>query len=360
MSNNRIADDRKLVMLVDDSLANLMVGKEALSSAYKVLTVPSAPKMFEMLNKYNPALILLDLDMPEVNGYDAIKVLKTNPATRDIPVVFLTAMNDDNSELMGLNLGAVDYITKPFSAALLKKRVELHLLLESQKKALQDYNNNLQEMVIRKTRTVFKLQNKVMQAMAEMVEGRDTVTGNHIERTQKCLRVLLSAAMELDCYRDQTHEWDMELLLQSSQLHDVGKIAISDSILKKPGKLTDEEFTEMKNHVVFGVNFIERLEEDDDDSLFLCHAKTFAKYHHEKWDGSGYPGGVAGTEIPLLGRLMAIVDVYEALTSTRPYKKAFDHKSSVEIIRQGKGTHFDPGLVELFEDCSERLHLLCG
>ncbi|MDR0701418.1 MAG: response regulator [Azoarcus sp.] len=360
MSNNRIVDNRKLIMLVDDSLANLMVGKEALSSVYRVLTVPSAPKMFEMLNRYNPALILLDVDMPEMNGYEAIKVLKSNPATQDIPVVFLTAMNDDNSELMGLNLGAVDYIAKPFSASLLKKRVELHLLLESQKKALQDYNNNLQEMVIRKTHTVFKLQNKVMRAMAEMVEGRDTATGNHIERTQQCLRVLLSAAMEVDRYRDQTDGWDMELLLQSSQLHDVGKIAISDSILKKPGKLTDEEFQEMKNHVTFGVSFIERLEEDEDDSLFLCHAKTFAQYHHERWDGSGYPAGVAGMGIPLLGRLMAIVDVYEALTSVRPYKKAFDHDASVEIIRQGKGTHFDPDLVALFEDCSEQLHSLCG
>jgi putative two-component system response regulator len=325
-----------------------------------VLTVPSAPKMFEMLGKYSPALILLDVDMPDMNGYNAIKILKDRPDTRDIPVVFLTAMNDDNSELRGLTLGAVDYIAKPFSASLLKKRVELHLLLESQKKALQDYNNNLQEMVVRKTRTVLKLQNKVLRAMAEMVEGRDTATGNHIERTQQCLRVLLSAVMENGFYQDQTAEWDTELLLQSSQLHDVGKIAIRDSILKKPGKLTDEEFREMKNHVDFGVSFIERLEEDEDDSLFLRHAKIFAKYHHEKWDGSGYPNGISGTKIPLLGRLMAIVDVYEALTSVRPYKKAFDHESSVEIIRQGKGTHFDPMLVELFESCSEQLHELCG
>jgi putative two-component system response regulator len=359
MGDNNIVDSRKLIMLVDDNLANLMVGKEALSCVYRVLTVPSASKMFEMLNRYNPCLILLDVDMPEMNGYDAIKILKEDSRTRDIPVVFLTAMNDDKSELMGLSLGAVDYIAKPFSASLLKKRVELHLLLESQKKTLQDYNDNLQEMVAAKTRTVFKLQNKVLQAMAEMVEGRDTATGNHIERTQQCLRVLLSAMMEMDFYQDQTAGWDPDLLLQSSQLHDVGKIAIRDSILKKPGKLTDEEFREMKNHVDFGVSFIERLEEDEEDSLFLRHAKIFAKYHHERWDGSGYPNGIAGTEIPLLGRLMAIVDVYEALTSVRPYKKAFDHESSVEIIRQGKGTHFDPILVELFEKCSEQLHALC-
>jgi putative two-component system response regulator len=358
MTDKHIADNRKLIMLVDDSLANLMVGKEALSSAYSVLTVPSALKMFEMLDRYSPQLILLDVDMPRMNGYEAIKILKKNPGTQEIPVIFLTAMVGDNSELMGLSLGAVDYIAKPFSVALLKKRVELHLLVKSQKQALQDYNDKLQDIVIAKTYTVFKLQNKVLQAMAELVEGRDTSTGNHIERTQQCLRVLLHALMETDFYKGQTTEWDLEVLLQSSQLHDVGKIAIQDSILKKPGKLTDEEFQEMKNHVAFGVSFIERLEEDEDDSLFLSHARTFAKYHHEKWDGSGYPDGIAGTDIPLLGRLMAIVDVYEALTSVRPYKKAFDHQASVEIIRQGKGTHFDPALVEIFERCSEKLRLL--
>ncbi|MDR2259783.1 MAG: response regulator [Azoarcus sp.] len=358
MSDKNVVDDRKLIMLVDDSLANLMVGKTALSNSYRVLTVASARKMFEMLSSYVPELILLDVDMPEMNGYEAIKILKGSPDTSDIPVIFLTAMNDDKSELMGLSLGAVDYIAKPFSAALLKKRVELHLLMESQRKTLQDYNDNLQKMVAEKTQTVLKLQNKVLRAMAELVEGRDTDTGNHIGRTQQCLRVLLTALMEEDLYRDQTAGWDLELLLQSSQLHDVGKIAILDSILKKPGKLTDEEFREMKNHVAFGVSFIERLEEDEEDSLFLQHAKTFARYHHEKWDGTGYPGGIAGMEIPLLGRLMAIVDVYEALTSVRPYKNAFDHWTSVDIIRQGKGKHFDPMLVELFEKCSEDLRLV--
>ena len=358
MGDVGFTDRRKLIMLIDDNLANLMVGKESLSDTFRVLTIPSAAKMFEMLERYTPGLILLDVDMPEMNGYEAIKILKDNPKTENIPVVFLTGMDDADSELQGLNLGAVDYITKPFSGPLLKKRVELHLLLEAQKKTLQDYNDNLQEMVVAKTRTVLKLQNKVLQAMAELVEGRDTSTGNHIERTQQCLRVLLSALMNSRFYREQTQDWDVELLLQSSQLHDVGKIAIRDNILKKPGKLTDEEFQEMKNHVVFGVDFIEKLEEDEEDSLFLQYAKTFAKYHHEKWDGSGYPNKIAGMDIPLLGRLMAIVDVYEALTSVRPYKKAFDHQTSVEIILQGSGTHFDPLLVDLFEMCSEQLRPL--
>ncbi|MDR1853336.1 MAG: response regulator [Azoarcus sp.] len=357
MSENRNSIDRKLIMLVDDNPANLVVGKDALSDVYRVLTVPSAAKMFEMLERHKPELILLDVDMPETSGYDAIGILKANPATRDIPVVFLTAMTDANHELKGLSMGAIDYIAKPFSAPLLKKRVEVHLLVESQRQKLQDYNDNLQEMVAAKTRTVLKLQNKVLRAMAELVEGRDTTTGNHIERTQECLRILLSTMLETGIYRNEAVDWDVELLLQSSQLHDVGKIAIQDNILKKPGKLTTEEFDEMKKHVVYGVEFIKKLEEDEDDSLFLQYAKTFVAYHHEKWDGSGYPHKLSGKDIPLLGRLMAIVDVYEALTSTRPYKVAFDHETAVRIICEGSGTHFDPALVKVFECCADQLEI---
>ncbi|MCL2161472.1 MAG: response regulator [Betaproteobacteria bacterium] len=353
-------DTRELVMLVDDNLANLMVGKEALSDTYSVLTVPSASKMFEMLTRYTPKLILLDVDMPEITGYEAIKTLKSHPETKNIPVIFLTAMSDFDSELQGFNLGAIDYISKPFSAPLLKKRVEVHILVETQKRALQDYNENLQQMVADKTQTILKLQNKVLQAMAELVEGRDTFTGNHIERTQRCLRVLISAMREVGIYREHTAEWDLGLLLQSSQLHDVGKIAISDSILKKPGRLTQKEFEEMKEHVKYGVSFIENLEEDEEDSLFFQYAKIFAGYHHEKWDGTGYPNNLSGTDIPLLGRLMTIVDVYEALISERCYKPAFDHQTSVNIVMQGRGTDFDPILIDLFEQCTEQLYYSCS
>ena len=354
-----MSDARELVMLVDDSLANLMVGKEALSDTYSVLTVPSASKMFEMLARYTPKLILLDVDMPEMTGYEAIKVLKSRSETKNIPVIFLTAMSDPDSELKGLSLGAIDYISKPFSAPLLKKRVEVHILVETQKRALQDYNENLQQMVADKTQTILKLQNKVLQAMAELVEGRDTLTGNHIERTQLCLEVLISAMIETGIYQEQTTGWNVGLLLQSSQLHDVGKIAIRDSILKKPARLTQIEFDEMKEHVRYGVNFIERLEEDEEDSLFLQYAKIFAGFHHEKWDGTGYPNNLAGTDIPLLGRLMTIVDVYEALISERCYKPAFDHQTSINIVLQGRGTDFDPILIDMFEQCSEQLYYSC-
>jgi putative two-component system response regulator len=345
----------KLIMLVDDSGANLLTGKAALSGSYKVLTAGSAATMLEMLEWNKPDLILLDVDMPEMNGFQAIKILKERGDAKEIPVIFLTAMNDSNHELEGLELGAVDYIAKPFSPPLLRKRVELHLLLKDNEKELQSYNDNLQSMVEEKTKTILKLQNKLLASMAEMVEGRDGVTGDHIVNTMRYMRILLSAYQEAGICggAEEVSEWDIDLLCRSCQLHDVGKIAISDAILKKPGKLTDEEFATMQQHTVFGVDFIEKLEDGEESSAFLRYAKTFAGYHHEKWNGAGYPHGLSGEAIPLLGRLMAIADVYDALTSDRPYKKAFSHEEAVRIIVEGRGTHFDPALVDIFEKKSE-------
>jgi len=336
-------------MLVDDSSSNLLAGKAALSQDHNVLTAGSAAIMMQMLEWSRPDLILLDVDMPEMSGFEAIKILKRRRETRNIPVIFLTALNDSASELKGLELGAVDYIVKPFSLPLLRKRVELHLLLEEQKSELQHYNDNLQRMVKEKTKTILKLQNKLLAAVAEMVESRDGTTGDHIARTRQYLRILISAVIEADIWAEEASEWDIDLLCQSCQLHDVGKVAISDNILKKPGKLTSEEFSEMQQHVPIGIAFIERLEGDEVSSDFLRYAKIFVAFHHEKWDGSGYPLGLAGGKIPLLGRMMALIDVYDALTSARPYKKAFDHDEAASIIVESKGTHFDPALIGIFE-----------
>jgi putative two-component system response regulator len=344
---------RKLIMLVDDNRTNLLAGKAALADDYTVLTIPSAHKMLETLEWSKPELILLDVDMPEMNGFEAIRILKSRSETRDIPVIFLTALGETANELGGLKLGAVDYIMKPFSTPLLLKRIEMHLLLRERERALQNYNDNLQAMVAEKTKSVVKLQNKLLTAMAELVEGRDPTTGDHVANTRRYLGILLDAVIEAGIEAERSSGWNADLIIQSCQLHDIGKIAISDSILKKPGKLTPEEFEEMKRHVLFGVGFIEKLEDGEEDVLFLQYAKTLIAFHHEKWDGSGYPHGLAGKDIPLLGRMMAIADVYDALTSERPYKKAFSHEEAAGIIVEGKGTHFDPQLVELFEKVAE-------
>jgi putative two-component system response regulator len=346
--------DKKLILLVDDNLANLKIGDNFLEEKYIVATSPSAAKMFNILKTNSPDLILLDVDMPEMNGYEAIKILKSNPETKNIPVIFLTAKNESEDELEGLTLGAIDYITKPFNPAMLLKRIEVHLLVEGQRKELQYYNKNLQEMVKEKTQGILDMQNALLKTMAELVECRDDITGGHIERTQQGIKILLEEIEKSGVYNEETEGWDVDLLLQSSQLHDVGKISISDSILKKPGKLTEEEFTEMKKHASFGEQIIEKIETLTKESDFLKYAKIFAASHHEKWNGTGYPRGLKGNDIPLLGRIMAIADVYDALTSVRPYKKAFPHEESVRIIVESSGTQFDPALVDVFVKNAEK------
>ncbi|MDL2229906.1 response regulator [Treponema sp. OttesenSCG-928-L16] len=339
---------REIVFLVDDNPSNLRVGKNVLSDLYKVYTASSAENMFSLLGEIQPALILLDVDMPEMDGYGAIKILKSKPETMDIPVIFLTAKADTENELKGLELGAVDYITKPFVPALLLKRIKVHLLVEIQKNELYQFNHNLKQRVEEKTGEVLKLQEAILETVSDLVESRDHVTGGHVERTQYILKVMLEALQRSSVYREEWADWDIKLLLQSSQLHDVGKISISDVILNKPAPLTAEEFEDMKKHPVIGGEIIEKIERRATKSDFLSYAKTFALTHHEKWDGSGYPAGLAGTDIPLLGRLMAITDVYDALTSVRPYKKALSPDEAAQIILAGKGTHFDPVLVDLF------------
>ncbi|MDR2575977.1 MAG: response regulator [Treponema sp.] len=346
--------DKKLIILVDDNLANLKIGSNLLEEKYTVATAPSAAKMFNLLKNNTPAIILLDIDMPEMNGYEAIKLLKSEPQTKDIPVIFLTAKSESQDELEGLSLGAIDYITKPFNPALLLKRIEVHLLVEGQRKELQYFNENLQKMVEEKTESILDMQNTLLKTMAELVECRDDITGGHIERTQRGIKILLEEIKKNSIYREETKGWDVKLLLQSSQLHDVGKISISDNILKKPGKLTDQEFNEMKKHAGFGEEIIEKIETLTKESDFLNYAKIFAASHHEKWDGSGYPRGLKENLIPLLGRIMAIADVYDALTSVRPYKKAFSHEEAVRIITEGSGTQFDPALVEVFINAAEQ------
>jgi len=290
----------------------------------------------------------LDIEMPDMNGYDVIKIIKNKEETGHIPVIFLTARDDVEGELEGLSLGAIDYITKPFSPALLLKRIETHLLIEFQKKELVNYNHNLQEMVEKKTKSVLELQTAILKTVAELVEFRDNVTGGHIERTTGYLGILLDALLVLGLYEEEISSWDLKLVLQSAQLHDVGKIAVRDSILQKPGKLTSEEFDEIKKHTTYGKEIIERIKRKTSEKEFLEHAEIFAATHHEKWDGNGYPKGLKGKDIPLQGRLMAIADVYDALVSDRPYKKAFPHEEAVRIISEGKGTHFEPTLVDLF------------
>jgi putative two-component system response regulator len=299
--------------------------------------------------------------MPEINGLDAIKILKSSPFYAEIPVIFLTSVNSKGAELEGLCLGAVDYITKPFEPLLLLKRVEIHLTIQSQKKKMEEqsqelknFNQNLQRMVTEEAAKVSKLQVSVLETVVDLVESRDDITGGHISRTMKWLEFLFSGIEETGIYAEKVADWDVNLILQSSRLHDVGKIAISDAILKKTGKLTKEEFEDMKRHTTIGASIIDRISDSlpKDNHDFMTQAKILALTHHEKWDGSGYPYGLANNDIPLQGRMMAIADIYDALISKRPYKAALPHEMAERIIISGRGAHFDPNMIEIFKRVS--------
>ena len=349
-----MAQNRKKVIVVDDNPVNLKFARNTLMDAYDVYTVPGAEKMFELMEKITPNIILLDVLMPGMSGHDAIRVLKEEPRTAGIPVVFLTSKSDPESELIGFNLGAADYISKPFSPPILLKRVEVLLLMESQKADLRNINENLQEMVEEKTREVVDLQNAVLKTMGNLVEYRDDVTGGHIERTEFLLSILMDEMQKKNVYNEIIKTWDVKLFIRSAHLHDVGKIAIRDNILLKPGALTPEERAEMQKHTTFGEKIIDQIIQDAKENDFLMHAKILAGYHHEKWDGTGYHRSLAGENIPLQGRLMAIVDVYDALVSVRPYKKPFPPEEALEFIKNGSGTHFDPKIVDVFVNSAHR------
>ncbi|MDR0503429.1 MAG: response regulator [Treponema sp.] len=352
--NGTSREDMKTIFLVDDDITNLAFGNDALCKHYNVITMNSGSRLIKMLENHTADLILLDVEMPEMDGYSTIKILKSNEHSKYIPVIFLTAKSDTESELTGLSLGAIDYIAKPFSPPLLLKRIQMHLLVESQKNQLIDFNDNLMEMVDVRTKMIEQLKNALLKTMAELVEYRDSTTGEHIERTRLYMSLLLETLQKNEKYQKEIESWDMDLILQSSQLHDVGKIAIRDGILLKPDKLTSEEYEEIKKHVTFGENVIERIKKNTSERAFLDQAKILITTHHEKWNGSGYPNGLKGEEIPLQGRLMAIADVYDALISERPYKKAFTHEEAVNIIIGDSGEHFDPDLVDLFLGIADR------
>ena len=357
MRQDKIHDTRHKIILVDDNMTNLTLGRNMLKTFYEVYPAPSARKLFEILENIIPDLILLDIEMPEMNGYEAIKKLKADSRFANIPVIFLTAKTDESSELEGFDLGAMDYIAKPFSGPLLLKRIANHLLIVNQRNdllvsqaALKDYADNLEKTIRDKTKEIINLQNAVLATVADLVEFRDKLTGGHVARTQRYLKALVDELIREGApYTEEVKRWDIDFFLASAQLHDVGKIAISDLILNKPGKLTQQEFEIMKTHVTVGIDAIEKIMRNTDEHAFLDHALLIAGTHHEKWDGTGYPMGLKGKNIPLEGRLMAIADVYDALIAERSYKKAFSHEEARATIIEGSGTHFDPVLIDVFQ-----------
>ncbi|MDR0320754.1 MAG: response regulator [Treponema sp.] len=329
----------KTIFVVDDSDTNLSMAEAALEVQYRVMTLPSAAKMFALLEKMIPDLILLDIEMPDMDGFDALRKLKAESTWVDIPVIFLTGRNDAEVEVLGFELGAVDFVTKPFSAPVLLNRIKTHL--------------DIDQLIRERTAHVSRLQNSMVSVLANIVENRDKETGGHIERTSAYIKILLEEMANRGVYLEEISGWDTEKIISSARMHDLGKISITDIIMNKPSRLSEEEFEIMKTHAEEGERIIDEIISQTGEGEFLRNARLFAGCHHERWDGSGYPHGLKGEEIPLQGRIMAIVDVYDALVSERPYKKAIADEEAVKMIMEKSGAHYDPKIAEVFYEARE-------
>ncbi len=341
---------KNVVLVVDDTPDNLSLMSGLLKDDYKVKIANSGERALKIAASDSPPdLIMLDIMMPEMDGYEVIKRLKAGQKTADIPVIFLTAKADTEDERYGLELGAVDYITKPVSPPIVMARVKTHLALKQARDFLKDRNEYLEAEVRRRTEEIVAIQDVTILALGSLAETRDNETGNHIRRTQMYLWTLANHLKEHPRFRMFLSDKNIQSLYKSAPLHDIGKVGVPDSVLMKPGKLTDEEFAVMKEHALLGKRAIEEAELRLGMKVdFLNFAKEIACYHHEKWDGTGYPEGLAADDIPVTARLMALADVYDALISGRVYKPPFDHKKARDIIVEGKSKHFDPDVVEAF------------
>ncbi|MGZ9738356.1 HD domain-containing phosphohydrolase [Pseudomonas sp. GNP012] len=348
------------VLVVDDTPDNLMLMADLLKDRYRVKAANSGETALRVLqNNPLPDLILLDIMMPGLSGHDVARLLQQDPRTRQIPIIFLTALASMENEIQGLELGAVDYITKPISPPLVLARVQTQLKIKAAADFLRDQNDFLEQEVQRRTREVVAIQDVTIQAMASLAETRDNETGNHIRRTQHYVRLLAELLRDHPRFNPFLDDDSIRQLFRSAPLHDIGKIGIADHILLKPGRFTPEEFEIMKTHTTLGRDAIQRAEDQLGLSVdFLRMAKEIAYSHQEKWDGSGYPQGLVGEEIPMSARLMAVADVYDALISRRVYKAGMPHEQAVEIIRQGRASHFDPDVCDAFLANAEQFHVI--
>lgn len=349
-------DLRPTVLVVDDTPENITLMSFLLKARYRVKAATSGQKALDIATSATPPdLVLLDIMMPEMDGYEVMRRLQAEPRTKDIPVIFLTAMTDEGNEEAGLKLGAVDYVTKPISPPIVMLRVQNQLMLKQARDFLRDKNEYLEKEVQRRTHEVMVVQDVTIMALASLAETRDNETGNHIKRTQLYVRELALQLQNHPRFKDYLTDECVKLLTKSAPLHDIGKVGIPDHILLKPGKFTPEEFEIMKRHTTLGRDAILAAESrlGIADS-FLHLAKEIAYSHQEKWDGSGYPQGLSGDDIPISARLMAVADVFDALISRRVYKPPFSMEKSLSIIKEGSGCHFDPDMVEAFLQITDK------
>ena len=348
------------ILVVDDTPENLALMSALLKDEYTVKVANSGARALKIAHADPPPdLILLDVMMPQMDGYEVCRQLKLDPRTRDIPVIFITAQSGIEHERHGLEMGAVDYIGKPVSPPIVLARVKNHLALKRAADFMRNRNDLLEVSVKKRTEEMQAIQEVAIQVVTSLAETRDPETGNHIRRTQLYMQVLAEKLSNHPRFISELGVYEIETMYKSAPLHDIGKVGIPDNILLKPGRFTAEEFEIMKTHTTLGYEAIARAEQQLGINVdFLRTAKQIALSHQEKWDGSGYPQGLAGDDIPLAARLMAVVDVYDALISRRVYKEGMPHEDALLIMREGRGTHFDPDILDAFLEIHETVRAI--
>ncbi|MCB1777197.1 MAG: two-component system response regulator [Candidatus Competibacteraceae bacterium] len=362
MNSSADFTERQTLLIVDDTPDNITLLSGLLKNRYRIKVATEGERALKIAAVDPPPdLILLDIMMPGMDGYQVCQRLKANPYTADIPVIFLTAKAQIEDEEKGLEFGAADYITKPISPPVVLARVATHLMLKNARQFLRDRSAYLEQEVQRRTRAVGAIQDVIIAAMASLAETRDNAAGGHIRRTQHYVRALAKKLQTHPRFASFLSDETIELLFKSAPLHDIGKVGIPDRILLKPGRLTAEEFEIMKTHAILGRDAIVAAEKHlNTPESFLRLAREIAYGHQEKWDGSGYPQGLAGDAIPISARLMALADVYDALISQRVYKESMQHDQAVDLIRAGKGQHFDPDMVEAFLEIADEFKVIAA
>lgn len=338
------------ILIVDDKKINReLLKRHLLSAGYtQILEAASGGDALAQARQQLPDLVLLDIVMPGMDGYEVCKRFKNDELLKDVPVIFLSALTETIDKVKAFNEGGVDYIAKPFAFEEVQARVQTHLKIHYLQQDLERHNKQLEQMVQEKVKEISDSQIATIFAIAHLAETRDYETGAHLDRTRDYCRMLAAWLAEHPQHKDTITEDYVRRIYETSPLHDIGKVGVPDAVLLKPGKLTAEEFEEVKKHTTIGAETLKQVEARYPGNKFIAMGEEIARSHHEKWDGKGYPDGLAGENIPLSARIMALVDVYDALRSQRPYKEAFSHEKSRDIIVADKGKHFDPLMVEAF------------
>ena len=347
--------ESETIMIVDDTPENLQILSAMLRrQGYGVSAFPRGKMALAAAERKRPDLILLDINMPEMNGYEVCVAFKSKPALSEIPIIFISALSDTEEKVRAFKSGGIDYITKPFQMEEVYARVDTHLQLHRSREVMRQFNDQLKIQVADQVEEINRSQLAMIFALAKLSHTRDDDTGLHLERVQHLCRILARALATSPTFAETLTADYIECIFHASPLHDLGKVGIVDAILLKPGPLTSEEFEIMKTHTTIGAATLESVHKQYPKNEFIKMGIDIAKHHHEKWDGSGYPDGLDGETIPLSARIMALVDVYEALRARRPYKEPFPHEKSKAIIIDGREKHFDPRLVDSFIEIDDQ------